>query len=120
MYQSIADMKAMNVAIGHHFFDKETMKHWGSKIHGGVRHGCYFITSEPTAEINSTTRTYHARIMSKAGAIKSVGGDFGHGATTLAEAKERIETHYKQEMEEAMQFFDRRFAARLQGRGSAG
>jgi hypothetical protein len=46
MYRTIQDIIAHNRAINHHFFDKDTMNHWNSKVYQKVYEGGYFITYE--------------------------------------------------------------------------
>ncbi len=45
-FKSMADVRAKNKEIGHHFFDRDTMKYWGSKVESALYRGTFFITSE--------------------------------------------------------------------------
>lgn len=42
---TIAEMKAINAAKGYHFFDKESMRFWGSRIHAAPNKYGFFIES---------------------------------------------------------------------------
>ncbi len=43
---TISEVKTIVTANGSHFFDKDTMKHWGTRIETSVfKNGC-FVTSE--------------------------------------------------------------------------
>lgn len=45
-FSSVPQMRAAVTGSGSHFFDRKTMQHWGTKIHGGIKGGHYFITSD--------------------------------------------------------------------------
>ena len=46
MFNSMSDLRKKNKKIGHHFFDRDTMRFWSSKIETGLYHGMFFVTSE--------------------------------------------------------------------------
>lgn len=46
MYATIAEIKAANKKNGYHFFDRDTLKFFGSLIDRSVYGGQYFVTSE--------------------------------------------------------------------------
>ena len=53
---TISEVKATVIANGGHFFDRDTMKYWGTRIETGVfKNGC-FVTSEDN--YNKTKRLY--------------------------------------------------------------
>jgi len=45
-YKTINDIIAHNKYIGHHFFDKDSITHWNSRVYPKVYEGSYFITYE--------------------------------------------------------------------------
>ena len=55
----ISEVKSIVRSNGGHFFDKDTMKYWGSRIETSVfKNGC-FVTSEDNC--NKTKRLYTVR-----------------------------------------------------------
>ena len=46
MYKAIEEIKAANLALGQHWFSKDTMRYFGTRIHGKVYGGKYFVTSD--------------------------------------------------------------------------
>lgn len=70
-FSTMAELKATNQARGNNWFDRATMKFWKSRIHGGIRGGKYFITSE--RDFRDITRFYSIREASEDGDIKTVG-----------------------------------------------
>jgi hypothetical protein len=45
-FRTVAEIRAANAKIGHHWFEKATLKFFNSKIGNTVYGGRYFITSE--------------------------------------------------------------------------
>ena len=45
-FSNMADVRNANRELGHHFFDRDTMRFFDSKIVGALIGGRYFITSE--------------------------------------------------------------------------
>jgi len=45
-FYTLAQVKEANIASGHHWFDRDSMRFFGSKILGGLIAGQYFISSE--------------------------------------------------------------------------
>ena len=71
MKRSMADVRAANKAIGHHFFDRASMKHWKSRIETPLyANGC-FVTSE--AMEDGGRRYYTVRQAMPDGRIKTIG-----------------------------------------------
>lgn len=72
MFKTISQIKQANKIAGGHFFDKETMKFFGSKIESKVLQGRFFITSEkyPDGKI-----FYSARKANDDGRIATLGQD---------------------------------------------
>ncbi len=50
-FASMADLKRANKAAGRYWFSRDTMKFFGTKIHGSIFAGRYFITSEYGSKI---------------------------------------------------------------------
>lgn len=71
MYQTIAQVKAANKAAGENWFARATMKFWACKIHGGIRKGRYFITSE--RDVRNENRYFSIRQAMPDGSISTVG-----------------------------------------------
>jgi hypothetical protein len=83
---TLAEVKAQNKANGMHFFSRDTMRFWGAKIHGGIRKGKYFITSE--YNFSGTRRLFSVRTFDHNGKVETAGGFQAYA--TLADAKEAI------------------------------
>lgn len=81
-FSSIAAIKKANRDAGHHFFDRESMKFFASKIHDGVIGGKYFITSEQPPH---GPRVYSIREANDSGHISTV----EKGLATLSDARNR-------------------------------
>lgn len=45
-YRTLSDLRAANAAAGFHFFARDTMKWWRSRVESTLIRGRYFITSE--------------------------------------------------------------------------
>lgn len=46
MFNTMSELRKKNKESGYHFFDRETMKFWDSKLESTLYKGCFFITSE--------------------------------------------------------------------------
>jgi len=46
MFNTIADVRTANRKLGRHFFDRETMRFFNSKVYPYVYGGSFFITRE--------------------------------------------------------------------------
>lgn len=78
--KSIADIKAKNRQIGHHWFDADTLRFFDSKIYPRLYHvteGAYFVTSERGPDL---VRKYTVRFAKSSGKIETV-GEFQQYAT---------------------------------------
>lgn len=71
-YKTIADVRAANRATGNHWFNRPTMRFFNTVIHGGLRQGRYFITSE--SDIINPRRLFTIREAMPDGSINTVGG----------------------------------------------
>lgn len=61
---TMADIRSANAAAGQHFFDRETMRHFASRIAGGPYcgpHGVFFVTSELDMEKTAGSERYTVR-----------------------------------------------------------
>lgn len=71
MWSTIQEIKLANKEIGNHWFSKDTMSFFNSKIESEVLKGKYFITSE---QFNTDApRLYSIRVADDAGRINTVG-----------------------------------------------
>ncbi len=105
MYKSIADIKAKNKKMGHHYFNRETMRFFRSKTHGGVIKGRYFITSEQYDD--GTPRLYSLRCVRSTGEIDTV-GKFQQ-FTSKEDAKvfvDQLPTYFPEAYEKAVDTFN--------------
>lgn len=58
-WHSIAAIRAANKAAGHHWFDRDTMKFFASKVHPTVYGGKYFIASKRYDDDSEAVWTVH-------------------------------------------------------------
>lgn len=65
-FKTISDVRAANKQLGHHFFDKDTMKFFKSKIESGLIKQRFFITSE---QPQSGPRQFKVREVQNNGAV---------------------------------------------------
>lgn len=82
---TLADVRAANKAAGFNWFDRATMRFWACRIHGGLRKGRYFITSEDN--FDRSKRLFSIREAMPDGSIHTP--RFQRFAT-LAEAREGL------------------------------
>lgn len=79
--RTIADLKALNRENGFHFFDRDTMRFFRSRIESGIIAGNRFITSEQFND--DTARKFTVRQFDNQGRISEV-GEFQQHATRAA------------------------------------
>ena len=91
-FESVAAIREANAAIGHYFFNPETLRLFRSRISEDVYGGRYFVTSERDEAVSSRfpaawngERRYTVREASPDGSVSTVGSFGAYG--TLAEAK---------------------------------
>jgi hypothetical protein len=72
MRKKLQDVIEDNQKAGYHFFDKETMSFFHSRIETGLLRNKYFITSEMSGW-QSTERAYTIRKAEADGSIKTIG-----------------------------------------------
>lgn len=89
-YRTVADVQRANAALGHHFFDRDTLRFFGSRIGSTVYDGRYFVTSERDEAISSRypaawngDRRYTVRVAADDGSVSTVGA-FGAYRTGAA------------------------------------
>ena len=83
MYRTIKDIIAANKAAGHHWFSKETMEFFESKVETEIypfEGGAYFITSEQFhgSYGYKAPRSYTARMIDNSGVVSTVGSFEAH------------------------------------------
>lgn len=80
--QSLAEIRARNAAIGHHFFEPSAMRFFRSRCSGAVYPGTrstWFVTSEQFD--SDSPRLYSVRVQQIDGTIDTV-GEFQQYATS--------------------------------------
>lgn len=82
---SIPGLRRAHEGRGGHWFSKESMGFFGTKIHGGILHGRYFITSE-RQDAWGTRRRYSVRIAEKSTRIDTLGELGEHHSYSAARA----------------------------------
>lgn len=89
-FPTITAAKAANKAAGLHFFDKDSMRFFRSRIESKMIRGRYFITSEQFVGSDGTAdpRRFTVRMVEDDGSVESVGNFQGYA--TLAEAKAAV------------------------------
>lgn len=87
MIHTIAELKVCNRLAGHHWFDPAGMRFWGTKIHGGIRGGKYFVSSENN--FNKSARLFTVRTFTDDGRITTAG--YFQAYPTLTAALKAIE-----------------------------
>ena len=70
-YQTIEDVKSANRQTGGHWFDRDTMRFFNTKIESGLIGGKYFITSERYDE--DRPRKYTVRMAAPDGSVDTIG-----------------------------------------------
>lgn len=70
---TISDIQTHNRVAGHHFFDRETMRFFNSRILEGVYGGRFFVTSE---RFESDPRRYTVRKYDRATGWVDSASDF--------------------------------------------
>lgn len=85
---TLSEVKARNSANGMFWFSRSAMKFFRTKIHGGLRKGKYFITSEQCGDF--APRKFSVRFV--ADPLKCNIGTLGtfNSYLTIEEAKEAI------------------------------
>lgn len=91
-YKSIADIRAANAAAGFHFFERETLRFFDSRIERTVYGGRFFITSEQFhgSDGKSAPRRYTVRVAHDDGSVTTM-GEFNE--MTLEQAREQAKQY---------------------------
>ncbi|MHA7247633.1 DUF7447 family protein [Arthrobacter tecti] len=86
-FSSVSQMRAAVIGSGSEFFSADTMRYWGTKLHGGIVGGHYFITSD-WANFEKTARTYKVRWFTQREPHLMMIGHNAGPFETLADAQE--------------------------------
>ncbi len=86
MYTNLNQVKIAHTKRGFHFFDPDTLRFFGSKVHENLFFGEFFITSE--LDFDRTDRRFTVRRANDDGAIETVGEFRAHA--TKADAHHAI------------------------------
>lgn len=70
-FSNMADVRTANRELGHHFFERDTMRFWRSRVCSEVIGGRFFITSEQFGD--DSPRLYTVRECEDDGSIRTVG-----------------------------------------------
>ena len=70
-WSSIAEVRKANRQLGHHWFDRDTMAFFASRVETGILGGRYFVSSEQYSE--DTPRRYTVRAVNSDGSIDTLG-----------------------------------------------
>ena len=94
-YSSISEIKEANrryalqsAGIGNHWFDTDTMRFFGTRVHSQVYAGKYFVTSEYKG-FGDYERAYTVREAREDGSIDTVGDFLGYETRAEAHAAAR-------------------------------
>jgi hypothetical protein len=85
MYRTVTEIRQAHAG---HFFDRDTMRFWQSRVLSGVIGGHYFITSEPYPW--EGPRRYFVRDVDHDGTIATVGSDSGYASAESARRAARL------------------------------
>lgn len=85
MPTTIGELKALARENGNHWFDRETMRSFGTRIESGIIGECYFITSEQHMD---GPRKFTVRKFDATGEVDTVGEFCGHD--TIHQARECV------------------------------
>lgn len=80
-FKTMAEVRAANKAIGHHWFDADTMRFFNSRVESELINGRYFVTSEQFSSADQ--RMFNVRRVEANGAVNTV-DDFQGLATKQA------------------------------------
>ncbi|MBS1883233.1 MAG: hypothetical protein JSS97_09775 [Actinobacteria bacterium] len=80
---TVGDMEWLNRRAGHHFFDGETMRFFGSRVSPRIVAHRFFVTSERTG-FEATTRRSTLRMIRDGGPVETVGEFLAFGDNRAA------------------------------------
>jgi hypothetical protein len=75
-FKTVAEIRAANKALGHHWFSPDTLRFFDSRILDGVIRGRLFVTSESPGTDGG--RRYTIRIAQDSGEVDTVGEFMGY------------------------------------------
>jgi hypothetical protein len=81
---SIGAIMRANAETGSHFFDRDTMRFFGSRVLDGVIGGRFFITGERSGFDHGSPRMYTVREFMPDGSIETVGDFNGYASPAAA------------------------------------
>lgn len=87
-FESMAQVKRLNRATAHHWFDRDTMAFFGSAVESNLRFGRLFVSSEqPPVEANDVLgrpRAFTVRCSTDDGRVVTVGEFMAHATLDAA------------------------------------
>ena len=90
-FHSVSQIKSTNASNGRHFFSRNSMRFFNSRVHDTLYSGCVFVTSERNNMPYSRPqpRVYTVRIAMEDGAIETYGnlGDYTTRSQAHAQAQ---------------------------------
>ena len=93
-FKHMAAVKAANKMIGNHWFGRETMGFFGTRLESGIIKNRFFVTSDTVpSDSVPPTKAFSIRFICANGAIETVGELWGH--ETLAKALGAINVYGK-------------------------
>jgi len=99
-WRTVAEVRAANKAIEHHWFDRDTMRGFGSRILGGMIGGRLFISSERSSL--DDVRGYSVRVADDRGGVSTFGEFLGY--RTAADARRAARSEVKR-CEQSHEFY---------------
>jgi hypothetical protein len=83
LVDTVADMERLNRRAGHHFFDGDAMRFFGSRVSPRIVAHRFFVTSERTG-FEATTRRSTLRMIRDVGPVETVGEFLAFGDNRAA------------------------------------
>lgn len=91
-FRDMGQVRWANRELGHHFFDRDTLRFFGGRVHDDLYGGRYFVTSERDQSYGSLgaawdgDRRYTIRMANPDGSIDTVGQFGQYGSRSGAHA----------------------------------
>ncbi len=93
-FRTMADVRRANKAIGNHWFERDTMRFFDSRVESTLYGGRYFITSEQFhGSQGSLPRRFTLRRVEPDGSIEDESAFQAYSTIELARVAARIATH---------------------------
>ena len=91
-FRTISDVKAANRSLGHHWFDRDTVRFFRSKIHGKMIAGRFFVSSSQFvgSDGDQFPRAFKVQVASDTGAVDTVSFDGSDEFPSAAAARSAI------------------------------